>query len=87
MRKETDYRMLRYIHKLYPLVICCTIALLFPIDSATAGKYWSIPSKLRGTIDSPLEASFELYVKNRRSPPDPVNNRSDEFRRLRHFKK
>ncbi len=67
MRKEIDDRMLRYIHKLYPLVICCTIALLFPIDSATAGKYWSIPSKLRGTIDSPLEASFELYVKNRRS--------------------
>ena len=67
MRKEIDDRMLRYIHKLYPLVICCTIALLFPIDSAPGAKYWSIPSKLRGTIDSPLEATFELYVKNRRS--------------------
>ena len=67
MRKEIDDRMLRYIRMLSPLLICCTIALLFPIDSAPAAKYWSIPSKLRGTIDSPLEASFELYVKNRRS--------------------
>jgi beta-lactamase class A len=48
-------------------VICCSIALLLPIFSAPAAKYWSIPSKLRGTIDSPLEASFELYIKNRRS--------------------
>ena len=59
--------MFRYIRKLDLLVICCSIALLFPIRSAPAAKYWSIPSKLRGTIDSPLEASFELYIKNRRS--------------------
>ena len=67
MRKEIGDRMLRYIRTLSPLLICCSIALLFPIDSAPAAKYWSIPSKLQGTIDSPLEASFELYVKNRRS--------------------
>ena len=67
MRKEIDDRMFRYIRTLSPLLICCAIALLFPIGSAPAGNYWSIPSKLRGTIDSPLEASFELYIKNRRS--------------------
>ena len=67
MRKEIDDRMFRYIRTLSPLLICCAIALLFSIDSAPAGNYWSIPSKLRGTIDSPLEASFELYIKNRRS--------------------
>ena len=59
--------MFRDVQKLYLLVICCSIALFFPICSASAAKYWSIPSKLRGTIDSPLEASFELYIKNRRS--------------------
>ena len=59
--------MFRYMRKLDLLVICCSIALLFPICSAPAAKYWSIPSKLRGTIDSPLEATFEIYIKNRRS--------------------
>ena len=59
--------MFRYIRKLYPLTICCSIALLLPIFSAPAAKYWSVPSKLRATIDSPLEATFELFIKNRRS--------------------
>ena len=59
--------MLRYIRTLSPILICCTMVLLFPIDRAPAGEYWSIPSKFRGTIDSPLEASFELYIKNRRN--------------------
>ncbi len=59
--------MLRYIRTLSPILICCTMALLFPIDSAPAGEYLSIPSKFRKTIDSPLEASFELYIKNRRN--------------------
>ena len=59
--------MLRYIRTLSPILICCAMALLFPIDSAPAGEYLSIPSKLRGTIDSHLEASFELYIKNRRN--------------------
>ena len=59
--------MFRDIQKLYRLVICCSIALLFSICSASAAKYWSIPSKLRATIDSPLEASFEIYIKNRRA--------------------
>ncbi len=67
MRKEIDDRMFRYIRNLYPLAICCSIVLLFPICSAPAAKYWSIPSKLRGTIDSPLEANFELYIKNKRN--------------------
>ena len=67
MRKEIDDRMFRYIRKLDLLAICCSIALLFPICSAPAAKYWSVPSNLRGTIDSPLEASFELYIKNRRN--------------------
>ena len=59
--------MLRYIRNLYPLIICYTIALLLPIGSASAAKYWSVPSKIRGTIDSPLEAVFELYIKNKRN--------------------
>ena len=67
MRKEINGRMFRYIRTLPALLICCTLGLLFPIDTAPAAKYWSVPSNLRGTIDSPLEASFELYIKNRRS--------------------
>lgn len=67
MRKEIGDRMLRYIRKLYPLLICCSIALLFFIDSALAAQYPGVPRKLRSTIDSPLEATFELYIKNRRS--------------------
>ena len=68
MRKEIGDRMFRYIQKLTPLAICCSVVLLFPIFSASAvKKYWSVPSKLRGTIDSPLEATFELYIKNRRN--------------------
>lgn len=59
--------MFRYIQNLYPLVICCMIVLLFPTGSASAAKYWSVPSKIRATIDSPLEATFELYIKNKRS--------------------
>ena len=59
--------MLRYIRALYPLLICCSVALFFPIGSAVAGKYWSVPSKIRGTIDSPLEVTFELYIKNKRN--------------------
>ncbi len=59
--------MLRYIRTLSPLLICCAIALLFPVGSAPAATYSSIPSKFRGTIDSPLEERFELYIKNRRS--------------------
>ena len=59
--------MFRYIGKLALLVFCCSIALLFSISSAPAAKYWSVPSNIRGTIDSPLEASFELYIKNRRN--------------------
>ena len=67
MRKGIGDRMFRYIPKLYPLVLCCSIALLFPIGSAPAAKYPRVPSKLRGTIDSPLEATFELYVKAKRN--------------------
>ena len=59
--------MFRYIRNLYPLVLCCAMALLFPIGSASAARYWSVPSKLRATIDSPLEATFELYIKNKRN--------------------
>lgn len=67
MRKEVGDRMFRCMRKLNLLVICCSIALLFPIFSTSAVKYWSVPSNLRGTIDSPLEANFELYIKNRRN--------------------
>ena len=59
--------MFRYIRTLHSLLICCSIVLLFPIGSAVAGKYWSVPSKIRRTIDSPLEATFELYIKNKRN--------------------
>lgn len=59
--------MFRYTRKFNLIAICCTLALLFPLISASATKYSRIPSKIQKTIDSPLEASFELYIKNRRS--------------------
>ena len=67
MRKKTDSSGLSTIQKCYPLFACCSIIiLLFPMFTAAATKYWNIPSKLQRTIDSPLEASFELYIKNKR---------------------
>ena len=40
---------------------------MLPIFTASAGTYRNIPSKYRSTIDSPLEADFERYIKSRRS--------------------
>jgi beta-lactamase class A len=59
--------MFRHIRKLVILLICWSIALLLPIFTTSAGTYRNIPSKYRSTIDSPLEANFESYIKSRRS--------------------
>ena len=59
--------MFRHIRKLVILLICWSIALLLPIFTASAGTYRNTPSKYRSTIDSPLEANFESYIKSRRS--------------------
>ena len=50
--------MFRHIPKLVILLISWNIALLFPIFTVSASTY---------TIDSPLEANFESYIKRRRS--------------------
>ncbi len=55
------------IRKLVILLICWSVALLLPIFTASAGTSRNIPSKYRSTIDSPLEANFESYIKSRRS--------------------
>ena len=59
--------MLRDIRKSVLFLLCCSITLLFPEFTALGEKYWNIPNKFQGTIDSPLEASFELYIKHRRN--------------------
>ena len=59
--------MLRDIRKSALFLFCCSITLLFPEFTTLAEKYWNIPGKFQGTIDSPLEASFELYIKHRRN--------------------
>ena len=58
--------MFRHIQKLVILLICWSIALLLPIFTASAATYRNIPIKYRSTIDSPLEADFESYIKSRR---------------------
>ena len=40
---------------------------MLPIFTASAGTYRNTSSKYRSTIDSPLEANFESYIKSRRS--------------------
>lgn len=40
---------------------------MLPIFTEASGTYRNIPSKYRSTIDSPLEADFERYIKSRRS--------------------
>ena len=40
---------------------------MLPIFTASAGTYQNTSSKYRSTIDSPLEANFESYIKGRRS--------------------
>ena len=60
MRKEKDSRMLRRTAKLVALVVCYSLSLLLPIFISPAATYQS-------TIDSPLEANFERYVKSRRN--------------------
>ena len=51
--------MLRRTTKLVALLICCSLSLLLPVHTS--------PAKYQSTIDSPLEADFERYVKSRRS--------------------
>ena len=59
--------MFRHTQKLVILLISWSIALSLPILTASAATYRNVPSKYRGTIDSPLEANFESYIKSRRS--------------------
>ena len=59
--------MFRHIQKLVILLISWSIVLLLPIFTAPAATYRNTPNKYRGTIDSPLEANFESYIKSRRS--------------------
>ena len=59
--------MFRHTQKLVILLICWSVALLLPIFTASAGTYRNVPRKYRSTIDSPLEANFESYIKSRRS--------------------
>ena len=40
---------------------------MLPMFTASAGTYQNIPSKYQSSIDSPLEANFERYIKSRRS--------------------
>ena len=66
--------MFRHIQKLVILLISWSIVLLLPIFTASANPiftasgaaYRNIPSKYRGTIDSPLESNFDSYIKSRR---------------------
>ena len=55
--------MFRHIQKLVILLISWSIALLLPIFTASASKYGST---IDSTIDSPLEANFDRYIKSRR---------------------
>lgn len=59
--------MFRHIQKLVILLISWSITLSLPIFTASANTYRNIPSKYRSTIDSPLEANFESYIKSRRN--------------------
>lgn len=58
MRNQIGGRLLRYTRTLGLLALCCSFTFLSPRGSVSASK---------GTIDSPLEASFESYIKSRRS--------------------
>ena len=58
--------MFRHIRKLVILLICWSIVLLVPLFTASAGTNRNTPSKYRSTIDSPLEADFDRYIKIRR---------------------
>ena len=53
--------------KLVALLVCCSFSLLLPISISSAATYRNIPRKYHSTIDSPLEADFERYIKSRRS--------------------
>ena len=53
--------MLRRTTKLVALLVCCSLSLLLPVFISPAAAYKD------STIDSPLEANFEDYVKSRRN--------------------
>ena len=57
----------RRIRKLNILFLCCSIGVLLPIFTLSAATYKNIPRSLQRTIDSPLEAHFEQYIKRQRS--------------------
>lgn len=53
--------MLRSTAKLVALLMCCSLSLLLPVFISSAAAHRDT------TIDSPLEANFEHYVKSRRN--------------------
>ena len=66
--------MFRHIQKLVILLISWSVVLSLPISTASASRftasasaYRNIPSKYGSTIDSPLEADFDRYIKSWRS--------------------
>ncbi len=48
------------------LLICCGIWFLIPVFTVDAVTYRNIPKRHQHTIDSPLEATFEVYIKGHR---------------------
>ncbi len=48
------------------LLICCSIWFLLPMFTVSAVNYRNIPKRYQSTIDSPLEATFEVYIKGQR---------------------
>ncbi len=55
------------IRKLNILFICYSVGFLLPIFTLSAATYKNVPKSLHETIDSPLEAHFEQYIKRQRS--------------------
>ncbi len=55
------------IEKLCTFLICCSIGFSLPIFTLPAVTYRNIPKKFQSTIDSTLEATFEVYIKGQRS--------------------
>jgi len=55
------------IEKLCTFLICCSIGFCLPIFTLPATTYRNIPKRFQKTIDSPLEATFEVYIKSQRN--------------------
>jgi len=56
----------KYPRTLTTFLFCWGMLFLVPIVLVSAATYRNIPSKYQSTIDSPLEAAFEHYIKGHR---------------------